>query len=67
MAEAMVLATLFAAVGGLVWLDTWQRRRREARRRADEAFAAVVWDRMARGSRRRPKVDRRIQRRRYAR
>lgn len=50
---------------GIVWL--LDRRQMRIQRRRDLTFALHVADAMARGARRRPKVDNRIQRRRYAR
>lgn len=57
------LVALLIVAAVLVW-DHHQRRR-EARRRGDMAFMAHALEVAQRNGRRRPKVDRRIQRRRY--
>jgi hypothetical protein len=51
-------------VVAVLMLDQRQRRR-EARRRGDMVFMARALEVAQRNGRRRPKVDRRIQRRRY--
>lgn len=54
---------LLIVVAVLAW--DHRQRRREARRRGDMAFLAQALEVAQRNRRRRPKVDRRIQRRRY--
>lgn len=64
MEVAPLLVAELAAAGGIVWVV---RRIRARRRRRELAFMLTVADRMARKARLRPAVDRRVQRRRYAR
>lgn len=61
---ALLIVAAIALVVGVYVLDARQRRR-EARRRADAVFLADVARVMQTGRRRRPKVDPRIQRRRF--